>query len=232
MNAVLISLILLCFTFASHAQYSVQTNPAGVSGAHNIYRTEIPLAQPTVVGSTYLNDEWQYSQIVLKNGSIIPDCPVRIELENANAEVILKGEVKFINRNFVSYIKVPNDVGGDSSIVKLLHQYTLDGVPLSGVINLIHNGKKYAVLKHYYFEFLAANYNVAMDVGSKNHRKIRKEKLFLAKGNDLFEVKGSTKKFTEKLGDDENKAQEILKANKLKLSDAEDLTVFVKLLEN
>ena len=67
-------------------------------------------------------------------------------------------------------------------------------------------------------------------MGSKDHRKVKKEKLYISHGNKLILAKGSSKKVAKQLGSDNEKALTIIKEHKLKLSKETDLITFVSLM--
>lgn len=211
------------------AQFSGNNNTYKLTGPQSVFKSEIPLVEPSVIGSTYLDEEWHNARIVLNDGYAIEDLPVRIEVEQANVEIKYNGEVKYLDLKRVSFINYDDGLGGDRKIIKQADGYIYDNAPLKGIV-VVHAGARYDVIKHFYIEFLQANYNVAMDVGSKDHRKVKKEKLYLAKGSHLILVKGSEKKITSRLGADEEKARLIIREHKLNLSKEEDLGKLADLL--
>jgi hypothetical protein len=97
-------------------------------------------------------------------------------------------------------------------------------------IAMVYPGNLCSAVRHLYIEFLPANYNVAMDVGSKDHRKVKKEKLYLTRGKELVLVKGSEKKIVSQLGIAPERALTIIKDHGLKLSREKDLIAFIELL--
>lgn len=227
-------LIIITTIFCSNqllAQTTGQYNALNITGTSNTLKTEIPLALPSIIGSTYLEEVWQIAEIVLKSGNVIQGLPLKIEIEQGNVEIQYNGETKFLNLNAVDYINYNDIKTGAKSVIRSANQFTIDGTPLKGIVKVEEYVGQYKVVKHFYIEFLQANYNVAMDVGSKDHRKVKKENLYISNNNKLILVKGSSKKIAEQLGADKEKALRIIKENKLKLTNEEDLINFIRLIQ-
>lgn len=211
------------------AQFSGSSTTHTITGPQNVFKSEIPMAQPSVKGSTYLEETWRNADIVLKDGYVIKDLPVRIEIEQPNVEVKYNGEVKYLDLKRVDFINYAGNEDNAGLVIKQAEGFTFNEEPLKGLV-VIHKGQHYIAVKHFYIEFLQANYNVAMDVGSRDHRKVKREKLYIAQGNQLVLVKGNEKKTVSKLGGDKDKAISIIKEHHLNLTQEKDLYRFVDLL--
>lgn len=229
MRQILLITSLLFFTERLSAQFTGHPNALNITGPAYTLKSEIPLAAPSTIGSTYLDEDWQNAEIVLKDGLVIKDFPVRVEIEQANVEIMYKGEVKYLNLKEVDVVNLIDAGTGTKRVVGKANEFIFNDVPLKGIV-IIHRGERYSVVKHYYIEFLQANYNVALDVGSKDHRKVKKEKLYISQGNKLILAKGSSKKLAKRLGSDNEKALAIIKEHKLNLSKETDLITFVGLM--
>jgi hypothetical protein len=229
-TTIVAAIILIGISEQARAQYAIQNNPHNITGSSSILKTEIPLAAPSVIGSTYLDDNWQNARITLRGGAVVENCPIRVEIEQANVEIKFKGEVKYLNLSKVDFINTA-DANGTPIIIRSAKQYSLEDVPLEGIVSVEHLGKEYGVIKHFYIEVLLANYNVAMDVGSKDHRIVKKERIYISQNSKLFAVKGSDKKLIAKLGLDRKRTLKLIRENNLNLSNEADLISFVKLLE-
>jgi hypothetical protein len=218
-------IIILAVTSVAFGQYTGHYNAVNITGSSNFLRTEIPLANPAVLGSTYLMESWSTADIVVKEGVVVHGINVRIEIEEGIIELQLDDKIKYIALKDVKSVKIHSEL----PLVQSGSLYFYEGLPLHGVVEL-NQGTKYSLLKQYYIEFLKANYNVALDVGSKNHRKVKKESFFIVDGKNLIQVKGSSKKVVAQLSVDKEKAMSLLKANHLKLSNETDLRRFLTLL--
>jgi hypothetical protein len=221
--------LLLVFSGKIFAQYTTR-HDALRNNDRSSAKYEIPLASPSVVGSTYLNEDWQKAEIVLTNGLVIDDFSVKVEIEQANIEIQYNGEVKFLNIKQVDYINLIESHSGKKSVVKKASEFTFNDTRLKGLV-VVDSGARYNIVKHLYIEFLQSNYNVAMDVGSKDHRKVKRSKMYLAQGPKLILIKGSNNKIVKQLGPDKENALAIAKAHKLNLSKEADLTRFIELMQ-
>jgi hypothetical protein len=227
------NVILILFLIASNAsaQFSGHYNALNVTGSTNTLKTEIPVANPSVIGSSYLQNEWRKAQVILKSGGVAKDVPVKIELENANVEVNYNGQIKYLNLDKIDSIYFINELTQQKTVLKKANVFEYANEKLTGMA-LIQSNLHYGILKQYYIEILRANYNVAMDVGSKDHQKVKREKTYLMHGTQLIAIKGSSKKIVSQLGDDRHKALTIIKTQKLDLKDENDLARFIKLMES
>jgi hypothetical protein len=226
----LVLMVLLSGVLANvSAQFSGQYNALNITGGQNTFKNEIPVAVPVVTGSTYLDDDWQRAEITLKNGVVIDELPVRVEIEQANVEIQYQGSVRYLDLNEVALMNlIDKRTGGKSSFAKA-ERYAFNDQKLKGIVK-VHSGKRYSVVTQFYIELLPANYNVAMDVGSKNHRKVKRERSFISQDGRLVLVKGSGKKVAKQLGAAAEDAIKLLKQHKLDLSKEADLNSFVDLL--
>lgn len=222
--------ILILLSHGLFAQFTGHYNALNITGSQNTLKSEIPLAKPLVTGSAYLDDNWQHAQIVLKNGYIIDDFPIKIEIEQGLVEFRYNDEVKYISLREVDFISLADKRTGRKEIIKSAHQFAFGNVPLKGIVK-IHGGQRYSAVKQFYVEFLPSNYNIAMDVGSKDHRKVKKEKFYISQSGKLILVKGSAKKIAAQLGDDREKALKLIKEHKFNLSKEPALIAFVELMQ-
>ncbi len=213
------------------AQFSGSSTTYTITGPQNTLKSEVPMAEPSIKGSTYLDEEWRNAEIVLETGYVTKDLPVRIEIEQANIEIMFNGEVKYLDLKKVSQLSYADSQNKTRQVIKRADEFMVSDVPLNGIV-MVHQGDRYSAVKHFYIEFMPANYNVALDVGSRDHRKVKKEKLYLTttEGKFLVPVKGKEKHIASKLGADGDKALAIIKQYKLKLSREADLYKLVDLL--
>jgi hypothetical protein len=231
MNRQLLTLFLsMSVCVCTQAQFTGHYNALNIAGSQNTLKTSVPLAEPAVVGSTYVDDEWQTAELLLQNGTRIPDLSIRIEIEHGNIEIDYNGQIKYLNLKGADSLKLQSGTKHDALVVRLAAEFTThEGTPLKGVV-ILYPGPKYSLAKNYYIEFRASNYNVAMDIGSREHRNLKKERLFLSRGDTLIDVSGSNKKIAGRMGSDASNVLAIAKEKKLKLSREADLKTLVSLL--
>lgn len=219
----------LLLTQHIQAQTPSQYDYANIGGQVFTLKKEIPLVKPATLGSTYLDETWQEAEIVLKNGLKVDQYPVRVEIEEGHVEILYEGETKYLDIGKVDYIRLSGDDNKRKWVIRNADEYSLDSTPLRGVV-LVREGKTYTAVKHVYIETLPANYNIAMDVGSKADRRVMRDRLYLSTGGKLIPVKGSVKKIAQQMGQDKEKAIAIVREHRLQLSRESDLLAFVALI--
>lgn len=226
-----ILIFFLGFNNFCQAQFAGHYNALNVGGSSNVFKTEVPMAPPTTIGSTYLDDQWQDAQIILKDGSNAGTYPVKVEVEHANIELKFRNDVRFLNFekiDFVTYVEKSTELKG---IVTRASNFTYQAERLHGIMLIYGRERaKYTAAKNLSIEFLASNYNVAMDVGSKDNRKVKKEKLFILTDGRLILIKGPDKKIAKQFGDDRDKVLSIVREHNLKLTREKDLVEFAGLM--
>lgn len=220
-----------CFPEKTAAQFTGHYNALNITGTTNILKTEIPLGPPATVGSNFLTEKWEQGEIFLRDGRSVGSYPLRIEIENGIIELLLENKPYTLSLTNVSHIVIPDDAVGLSGKLSNARLITYEDKVLKGVV-IVHDidGGTTKLINNYYIEFQPANYNVALDVGSKVNQKIMKQRLFVQKGTELKEVKGSNKKITGLLGYNKVQARETIKANDLDLADPKDLAKFLKMM--
>lgn len=219
---------ILCCGISASAQFTGHYNALNITGGQNVLKTEIPMDEPSVVGSTYLNENWDQGLIVTKSG-YAANLPIRIELEQSNIEVKIDDQVKYLNLKKIDSVFISHPITKVKRLLVGAKTFASDGESLKGIA-LVQYFNAYGIVDNYYIETLTANYNVAMDVGSKDHRKVKRHKTYLIFKGELIPVKGSNKKIASRLGVDEEKALTLLKERKLDLTNESDLVTFVTLM--
>lgn len=221
----------MCFGNSVFAQFSGHYNALNITGTSNVLKTEIPLGEPATVGSTYLREEWEKGTIVLRDGRTAGDYPVRVQLENGIIEVMLEDKPYTLNITNISYITLQDHALRLPAKLSNARKFIYEDKSLKGVV-MVHDvdGSETKLINNYFIEFVPANYNVAMDVGSKENRKVTKQKLFVQKDGALKEIRGSNKKIVGVLGYDKSKAKTVIQANDLDLTEPVDLIAFLKIM--
>lgn len=211
------------------AQSAAQVRPNVITGPQYVLKTEVPLAPPSTLGSNYFDETWQSAEIMVKTDLLVKDLSARIELEHAMVEFKVNDQVRHLALRDVEYVKLITPQNTTLTF-KRASAYTFEGVRLEGVAQVMADGR-FGVIKQHSVELLQSNYNVALDVGSRDHRRIKKERIFLSYDNKLLSVKGSSKKLVAQLNaDDRSVAESIIKDHDLRISDEEDLQQFALLM--
>lgn len=223
----------LFFLFtASYAwcQFTGQYNALNVTGSTNTLKTEIPLAQPSWVGSSYWSETWTVATLFLKNQSTLENVPVRLETERGNIEVMFNGVPHFLDWKKLDRV-VFTDEKGWQWLIRNPDEYKTDDQSFKGIVRVLYEDEKYLVIRNYYVSIMRANYNVAVDVGNKDNRKIQKEKTYMRKDNRWIDVHGSAKKLLKSLGVSGDHQKTILKSRNFDLKRDSDLLALLQAVE-
>lgn len=211
-----------CFlTLRASSQYSQTVTPlldtqAGVM-------KELPPRIGDVKGSVYLNEEWTKSDLYLKPGSSsgnkIENVPIRLDLENNALEVLTTAGIRLLDDSKVDRFEFADPQTGERSMYVNGSQFTVDGAPLSGFCKV--SGENVKVIRCDYLEVLKPNYNVSMDVGSKDEQIIKKYKLYLSKDGET--VSCNKKSLYAMMADKATAIKKFVKAERIRISKEEGL---------
>lgn len=178
----------------------VRARPAGVEGTH------------------YISQEWNTGNIYLKSGDTLKNFPLMYDIDKRTIEINAKEVIKILPSEKVITFEWQEKTGKRASFINSEY-YTLDGTPLVGIFEILAAGHV-QLLSRIDLDIKKSNYNVALDVGSKSDRIIRKEKLYLSRDKKLLELKGK-EDFTL-FGDKHEAIKQYVKENKLKPARKED----------
>lgn len=103
------------------------------------------------------------------------------------------------------------------------NQFTLNGKRLESFCLMYGNDVK--LVKQHYIDILKADYNVALNVGSKHDRIIKKSKLYLLKDKNLVEFNNKSSHLL--IAGKGEKVKEFVKKNHLNFNKENDLRSLV-----
>lgn len=99
-----------------------------------------------IIGSQFLNDEWQTMEIKFKD-TLLSFEAVKVNLLNSNLEVLYQGEEKMIANSFFEYVEIAKD--GTKQRLKPASTMAYDGKTLTGFVEILGEGKTRVVVQHY-----------------------------------------------------------------------------------
>ena len=156
--------------------------------------SELPPAPPGTTGTTYYEDEWLMADLFLKGETKLEGVKVKLDLSSQNFEIWHEGNIKLLPGDKVLSFQWMTSQGIQEAFVRG-NYFTAEGFKISGFLKLLSDTAPFKLVEFYSTEIVAANYNVALDVGTKDNQIVKKTRMFVAKENLLLEVKGSRKKF-------------------------------------
>ena len=187
----------------------------------------IPLPEGKVVGDTYIDTHWRNANIMLfEKEKLIEGFPMRYDIYLDELEFKGKSGIKVLAGS-----KVKSFVWADS--ISRTPAYFINGksfrneddVPFTGFFEVLEEGSV-PLLKRTYISVRKADYNVAMNVGSRDDKILKKNKYYVLRENRLVELPASRKKFLSFFNDN-SRLDEYIRENGLSVTDEHDLKLIM-----
>lgn len=194
------------------------------------YLTQVPPKPPDVVGSVYLNEGWKKATLNLRKSTLgvakLVDIDMKLDLKTNTLELLTDKDIKVLGGSNVESFAWMNDPR--STEVKYINcdKFSFDGTKLHGFGRVVAEGNKLSLIEHQYLEFIKADYNVALDVGSKDHKFVKRDKLYFLKDNQL--IPASKRSLQAVMVDKKQQVSRYAKEQKLSLKEERDLATLVK----
>jgi hypothetical protein len=228
-------LLLLALT-ASYTLYSqgYSAVPANVRAANTISRLDyitskdimvgIPMPPKTLVGNPYLDSAWQNGSIMLYNTEkLLEGYPVRYDLVKQEMEIRSKSGIKVIEgRKIKSFVWIDSLSKTPEYFINARDYKTAEGTPIEGFFYVVSDGKL-PLLKLTESYIKKATYSVQFDVGSKDDKVIKKDRLYYVSDGKAIPVPASRKKLLTAFGPKQSEVQAFIKTNTLSVLDDRDV---------
>lgn len=185
---------------------------------------ELPVEKGDLQGSTYLYDEWLPAYVRLKNGSIIRNFPVKLDVHNRMLEVKGPDMVRVCAFDRIGALDLKQPSSGDTLHFLPTGDYAAGGdAAQEGLFRVLYSGRT-MVVAHPYTEIIKATYVPTVDVGSKSDKLVmHNDYYFIDAGGRYWPVSKRAGKNMAYFGDRSDQLEEFIKENKLKFSQEEDL---------
>jgi hypothetical protein len=184
----------------------------------------IPFPPGKVVGDTYLDENWRVSTVVLyENDKVIEGYPARYDIAANELEFNAKNGVKVLNGDKVkSFVWIDSQTNLPSYYISAKEFKNKDNVPLLGFFEVLVDGTM-PLLKKTKVVVKKADYNAALNVGSRDDKILKNEELFYVKDKQVFKLPSSGKKMLALFGDKSSDIKKYIDENNLSLSKEGDL---------
>ena len=184
-----------------------------------------------VIGDPYIDTLWQagnvkfYGRLNAKTDSLA-GVPVRIDLL-ANEVEIKAGanDIRATKAATVRYVDMNNYRGTSSRFINV-REYRGDADELSGFFEEVVTGK-FDLLRHPTIYIRRANYNPAMNVGTKDDELMKKTDWYIAYRKRAVKFSPSRKALLELMPDHKEQMEMYLKSKRPDLKDRADLMALV-----
>jgi hypothetical protein len=184
----------------------------------------IPLPPKEVVGDSYLNEEWRSTTLMLYSSDVlIEGFPVKYDMLRDEFEIQSKSGIKVIDGKKVkSFIWIDQISNTADPFINAREFKNEENTPLRGFFNVMVDGKM-PLFKKTEAYIKKADYNASLDVGHRNDRILKREKLFYAVEGKVFEVPSAKKKFLLLFEEQQHEVNDFIKSNDLSLGNESHL---------
>jgi hypothetical protein len=178
----------------------------------------IPMPPKTLVGDPYLDSAWQNASILLYNTEkLLEGYPVRYDLIQQEMEVRSKSGIKVIEgKKIKSFVWIDLLSKTPKYFINARDYKTTDGGQIEGFFCVVSDGKLplFRLTESY---IKKATYSVQFDVGAKDDKVVKKEKLYYALDGKVIQVPASRKKLLPAFEARKNEVDAFIKSNSLSL---------------
>lgn len=183
----------------------------------------------TLIGTPYLDTTWQAGNVKFYNKvgmSLTTDSlagvPVRLDLL-ANEVDVRAGtsSIKAVKASAIRYVDMNNAYGSVSRFINV-QEFQPEGQPLTGFFEQIAAGKL-SLLMHPTVHIQKGNYNVAMNVGSKDDVLMKRFDWYAGRGKQVVKFSPGKKAILDLMADKKDQIDAFLKAKKPDLKTREGL---------
>lgn len=173
-----------------------------------------------LLGDPYLDTTWQAGNVkfhsrigVSLTADSLAGVPVRLDLSTNEVEIRAGAkDIKAVKATAIRYVDVNNKFGSVSRFVNV-HDYQGEAGALSGFFEQVVTGKL-DLLQHPSVYIRRANYNVAMNTGTKDDEIIKKLDWYVARDKQATRFSPGKKAILELMSDKKDQIETFLKTEK------------------
>lgn len=227
---------MLIFAYASFGQAVVPQNIRatntvdklsdldGINSGDILYG--IPLPEGKIIGDTYLDTRWRKSSILLyENNKMIEGFPVRYDIRTDEVEIKSKKAIKVVKGTKVkSFVWIDSASKNLEYFVNAKDFKDADNVPYSGFFQVLTDGKV-SLFKKTLIEIKKADYNIQLNVGSRDDKILKKSEFYVLKDNQVIELPASKKKVIALFDEKSEVMDRFIKENNLSVTKGDQLKI-------
>ena len=183
----------------------------------------IPLAPGGVVGDNYLTTDWSSSAILLyKNEKLIKGYPIRYDIAANQLNVKSSGGIKVLEGSAVKSFSMIDSARNNLKYFINAGEYTLDGSTMTGFFEVLVDGRV-ALFKRLRVVLKKADYNSALDIGSRDDKIVKQATYYLNQTLVVTELPSAKNKLASLMGDRGDEVKDFIDRNKLSVRKEDDL---------
>jgi hypothetical protein len=189
------------------------------------------LNPPSVQGTCYLEENWQLGTVSLKDGRILKQVPVRLDLELNQLEVNVQGSVRALPGRMVRQFEWLRPDGSMQYFINA-DLFGSDTGIAEGFFEILYEGEYSLALKT---DIIVAKpmYSQALDAGHKDTRILKKENMFLIGTSDnILPAPKKKGDLSAIFGPVALELEEFIKSERISLRDADGLLALLRHYES
>lgn len=188
----------------------LEVNPGGVLD-------EFPIAPPEVKGTSYIDEEWRYGKVVLKNGKVINNVWIRYDLQNDYMELNIQGQIRISNLNSFDRFEWHGFTQDRVQFINIDAFYPDSRENIEeGIFEILYQGTDVMLGKKTTIQVKDPDYVVALNMGNRNFKLIKQVDYFLVQDGQYSKINTSKKIIGHNFGDEADEIFEFVSASKLK----------------
>jgi len=225
-----------CITWSSVYSQNDRLGEFKISSNPGVVITEAKLPPAPTIGNVYIDDEWHLGDFTMKGFKKIEGQLLRYDLKHQNLEIKIGNEIKVCPvSQLEDFVWVNKDPNSSSYFININYVPNKSIIDTKGVVQIIFD-KKVVLYVHNYLEFQEPTYVVALDMGRRGIKILKKRNYFLQNSGKIDMISSSMKKNKFVFGKEYENVEKFVKENKFKLKVELDLIEVVSyyntLLEN
>ncbi|HTH58026.1 MAG TPA: hypothetical protein VL728_18390 [Cyclobacteriaceae bacterium] len=175
------------------------------------------------VQEIYADTAWMQSSITLEKSEKAESALARYELRSNQIEIRTSRGISVLDARIVKSYSTVDKMGRAHEFING-KEFTVGGVPLKGLIEVLSTGKVPLYKKHGFY-IKAPDYNVSLSVGNPNEQVFPQNELYYAVDKTLVKVPSKKKKLLEVFGDKSTQVSSYVDQNKLSVSKENGVTL-------
>lgn len=188
------------------------------------FMRSLPGRAPEINGSFYIDDEWSKGTIYLMKGMKTEPLPLKYDVMNNIVEIKHEDKIKVLEGYEISKFVLQQK--GEDALFSNVKNYK-GGESLKGFIKIMATGTMMVGL-HTSATLSKPNYNVALNVGDKDAKVIKKDKLYIITNGAIQEIPGKKSDFLSTFGDKASDIEKFMASKKYSFKNREELILIIQ----
>jgi hypothetical protein len=183
----------------------------------------LPMAAPEVKGDVYLTPTFNLSLFQLYDSDqLVEGFYAKLDIQKNEFDLMTKQGVRVLaGKKVKAFACLDSLTQKKSNFINAREWKWEQDVPLEGFLKILSDGQLLLV-KRTEVIFRKADYNAALNVGSRDHKYLKKDHLYYISGDIIRKLPGK-KDFTKIFGDRKEEMDKYIRTNQLNIHKESDL---------